>query len=65
MKGRDKRLGWPLFLSAMMFSDQLVGLKMVIFSSLQVIDLLKDYNSVCFAMKLDPLYKSRFSLVQA
>jgi hypothetical protein len=53
------------FLSAMMFSDQLVGLKIVIFSSFQVIDLFIDFNCVCFAMKLDPLSKSRISIVQA
>jgi hypothetical protein len=35
-----------IFLSAMMFSDQLVGLKIVIFSSFQVIDLFKDFNCV-------------------
>jgi len=49
----------------MMFSDQLVGLKIVIFSSFQVIDLFIDFNCVCFAMKLDPLSKSRISIVQA
>jgi hypothetical protein len=66
MKGRDKRLGWPLFFfigndvqrSTCWFEDSDLF-------SFQVIDLFIDFNCVCFAMKLDPLSKSRISIVQA